>query len=79
MTEKEQVQKLFEEYAKNGGVLYNLVDKIDEIYNNGTEKILWTNGNAFRKYQGQDKIVNHWGVQGKNGWKKVRAIIRDIV
>lgn len=50
------------------------LEEVVEVQCGGTEKILWTNGNAFRKYQGQDKRK-----YAKTDWKKVRAIIRDIV
>lgn len=39
----------------------------------GKEVALWTNGNAFRKYQGQDKRRHP-----QSGWRKVKTIIHEI-
>lgn len=35
-------------------------------------KVVWTNGNAFRKYQGQDK-----NGYGKEGWFKAEVILKQ--
>lgn len=52
-----------------------LEKEIEQLKNNksGKEVTLWTNGNAFRKYQGQDK--RHYP---QTGWRKVKAIIYEI-
>jgi hypothetical protein len=69
---KEKVKALFKDYAEHGGCLFDLVDKVDEIYSS-KEVVLYTNGNAFRKYQGQDKRYPF-----RTEWRKVKAVIYEI-
>jgi hypothetical protein len=40
------------------------------------EITVWTNGNAIRKYTGQDKASYEWNKEKRNGtWYKAKAII----
>lgn len=42
------------------------------------EIIVWTNGNAIRKYTGQDKS-DYWNPDKRNGkWYKAKAIIIPV-
>jgi hypothetical protein len=41
------------------------------------ELVVWTNGNAIRKYQGQDKCMSEYR-RSLSKWYKATAIIKPI-